>query len=59
MAAMGTLDWIGVVGPFTVYLLALVVYYVWEGRREERLREEYADETGYRNETGTAPGDRP
>jgi len=53
MAAMSTLDWIGLVGPFVVYLLLLVVYYVWEGRREKRLREEYADETGY------APGDRP
>ncbi|AGB16802.1 hypothetical protein Halru_2215 [Halovivax ruber XH-70] len=59
MAAMSTLDWIGLVGPFAVYLVLLVVYYVWEGRREERLREEYADETGFTDETGASPGERP
>ncbi|ELZ08342.1 hypothetical protein C479_13423 [Halovivax asiaticus JCM 14624] len=59
MAAMSTLDWIGLVGPFAVYLVLLVVYYVWEGRREERLREEYADEMGSADETGATSGDRP
>ncbi|MFC7201179.1 hypothetical protein [Halospeciosus flavus] len=28
-------------GPFAVYLVMLVVYYVWEGRRERRLHEKY------------------
>ena len=32
-------------GPFAVYLVLLVVYYVWEGRRERRLREEYEGRT--------------
>lgn len=41
MAALSTLDWLGLVVPFVVYFVMLVVYYVWEGRREERLREEY------------------
>ncbi|AAG19341.1 MULTISPECIES: hypothetical protein [Halobacterium] len=39
--AVGTLDWIGLFAPFVAYLVALVVYYVWEGRRERRLRERY------------------
>ncbi|MFB6082512.1 MAG: hypothetical protein ABEJ67_06790 [Halanaeroarchaeum sp.] len=41
---MGTLDWIGLVVPFVVYFLMLVVYYVWEGRREEQLRDRYEEE---------------
>lgn len=41
---MGLLDWIGLIVPFVVYLLMLIVYYVWEGRREQRLREEYREE---------------
>lgn len=44
MAGLSTLDWLGLVVPFVVYLAMLVVYYVWEGRREERLREEYSEE---------------
>ena len=32
-------------GPFAAYLLLLVVYYVWEGRRERRLRERYEEGT--------------
>ncbi|CQH53766.1 uncharacterized protein HHUB_2003 [Halobacterium hubeiense] len=39
--AVSTLDWLALVVPFVVYLLALAVYYVWEGRRERRLREEH------------------
>ncbi|GGN23586.1 hypothetical protein [Halarchaeum nitratireducens] len=31
-------------GPFAVYLAMLVVYYVWEGRRERRLHETYETE---------------
>ncbi|GGL38099.1 hypothetical protein EFA46_011440 (plasmid) [Halarchaeum sp. CBA1220] len=31
-------------GPFVVYLVMLVVYYVWEGRRERRLHEKYETE---------------
>jgi len=45
---VGTLDWLGLLGPFVVYLLALVVYYVWEGRREQRLREQFAEGGGGR-----------
>lgn len=44
MAALSTLDWVGLVVPFVVYFVMLVVYYVWEGRREERLRDEYDTE---------------
>jgi len=44
--AVGTLDWVALVVPFVVYLLALVVYYVWEGRRERRLRERHASGGG-------------
>ena len=38
--AVSTIDWLALAVPFAVYLLALAVYYVWEGRRERRLREE-------------------
>ncbi len=31
-------------GPFVVYLVMLIVYYVWEGRRERRLHEKYDTE---------------
>ena len=31
-------------GPFVVYFVLLVVYYVWEGRRERRLHEKYGTE---------------
>ncbi|MFB6125437.1 MAG: hypothetical protein ABEJ59_05710 [Halanaeroarchaeum sp.] len=41
---MGLLDWIGLIVPFVVYLLMLIVYYVWEGRREQQLREKYEEE---------------
>ena len=41
---MATIDWIGLVVPFVVYLIMLVVYYVWEGRREEQLRDRYEEE---------------
>jgi hypothetical protein len=33
-------------GPFVVYFVLLVVYYVWEGRRERRMRERYESEGG-------------
>lgn len=44
MVELSTLDWVGLVVPFVVYFVMLVVYFVWEGRREERLREEYDTE---------------
>jgi hypothetical protein len=44
MAGMSAIDWLGLIVPFVVYFVMLVVYYVWEGRREKRLRENYADE---------------
>lgn len=43
MAAMSTIDWLGVVGPYAVFFVMLIVYYVWEGRREERLRAQYEE----------------
>jgi hypothetical protein len=44
MAAMGTLDWLGLVGPYAVFFVMLIVYYVWEGRRERTLRERYEED---------------
>lgn len=43
MAPMSVIDWIGLVGPYVVFFGMLIVYYVWEGRRERRLRERYAE----------------
>lgn len=40
-SGMSTLDWIGFVGPLLVLFLLVIVYFVWEGRREKRLREQY------------------
>jgi len=39
MPAMSTLDWLGVVGPYVIFFTMLITYYVWEGRRERRLRQ--------------------
>jgi hypothetical protein len=44
MPPLSALDWIGLVVPFVVFFVMLIVYYVWEGRRERRLREEYGVE---------------
>lgn len=44
MPPMSALDWIGLVGPYVVFFVMLIVYYVWEGRRERRLRREYENE---------------
>ncbi|MDL5361839.1 hypothetical protein [Halalkalicoccus sp. NIPERK01] len=41
MPPLSALDWIGLVVPFVVFFVMLIVYYVWEGRRERRLRREY------------------
>ncbi|AFO57196.1 MULTISPECIES: hypothetical protein [Natrinema] len=30
-------------GPFVVYLVMLGVYYVWEGKREDKLRDRYQE----------------
>ncbi|WP_459807943.1 hypothetical protein [Halopiger thermotolerans] len=43
MSVSGTVDLIWLFGPFAVYLVMLGVYYVWEGKREERLRERYEE----------------
>lgn len=43
VAGLSTLDVIGLFGPFLVFAVALVVYYVWEGKRERQLREQYND----------------
>ena len=44
MPAMSTLDWLGLVVPYVVFFVMLIAYYVLEGRREERLREQYGGE---------------
>lgn len=45
MPGLSTLDWVGLVGPYAVFFVMLIAYYVLEGRREKRLREEYEGET--------------
>lgn len=42
--AMSTIDWIGVLGPIAFYIVSLITYYVYEGRREERLKDKYSTE---------------
>ncbi|WP_330633081.1 hypothetical protein [Halocatena halophila] len=44
MSALSTLDWIGLVGPYAVYFVLLLGYYVLEGRRERTLRSSYSEE---------------
>ncbi|WP_435178008.1 hypothetical protein [Halorussus sp. AFM4] len=44
MPAMSTVDWLGLVGPYAVFFVMLIAYYVLEGRRERRLRERYEEE---------------
>jgi len=41
---LSTTAWLALGGPFVIYLLALVGYYVIEGRRERALNAEYAEE---------------
>lgn len=48
MATNGGVNLVLLFGPFAVYFLLLVVYYVWEGRRERRLRAEYEAEEATR-----------
>ncbi|RZV11202.1 hypothetical protein BDK88_2447 [Natrinema hispanicum] len=43
MPANSSVDLVWLFGPFVVYLVMLGVYYVWEGRREKRLREQYEE----------------
>ncbi|MFC4357370.1 hypothetical protein ACFO0N_05330 [Halobium salinum] len=43
MPAMSLLDWVGLVGPYALFFVMLVVYYVWEGRREKALRRQYRE----------------
>ncbi|WP_254544025.1 hypothetical protein [Halomarina pelagica] len=38
---MSVIDWIGLIGPYVLFFLMLIAYYVLEGRRERRLRREY------------------
>ena len=45
MAGMTTLDWLGLVVPYVVFFVMLIAYYVLEGRREKRLREEYEEDS--------------
>ena len=44
MPGMSTLDWVGLVVPYVVFFVMLVAYYVLEGRREKRIREQYGEE---------------
>lgn len=46
VAGLSTIDLLGLVGPFVVYFALLVIYYVWEGRREHRLRRRYEEQSG-------------
>lgn len=43
MAAISLIDWFGLIGPYVVFFVSLIVYYVWEGKREQRLREQYTE----------------
>lgn len=43
MVAMSLIDWVGLIGPYVVFFALLIVYYVWEGKRERRLREQYTE----------------
>lgn len=45
VAGLSTIDLLGLAGPFVVYFAMLVVYYVWEGRRERRLRRQYDEQS--------------
>ncbi|AOW80144.1 hypothetical protein HTSR_0960 [Halodesulfurarchaeum formicicum] len=42
-AGLGLIDWLGLVVPFTLYFIMLWVWYVWEGKRETRLRKEFEE----------------
>ncbi|RKD88950.1 hypothetical protein [Halopiger aswanensis] len=43
MSASNMVGQVWLFGPFAVYLVMLGVYYVWEGKREKRLRQEYEE----------------
>lgn len=43
MATMSLIDWVGLVGPYVVFFVLLIVYYVWERKRERRLRAQYPE----------------
>jgi hypothetical protein len=40
---LGTIDWLGLIVPFTLNFIMLWVWYVWEGKREARLQREYEE----------------
>lgn len=44
MPPLSLIDWLGLLVPLVVFLVMLVVYYVWEGRREQKLRRQYEEE---------------
>lgn len=56
MPPMSFIDWAGLLVPLVTFLLMLVAYYVWEGRRERRLRRQYGDAAG--EGAGAPEGDR-
>ncbi|WP_175607274.1 hypothetical protein [Natrinema saccharevitans] len=43
MPQSGSVELLWLFGPFVLYLVMLVVYYIWEGKREKRLRERYEE----------------
>ncbi|SEW09842.1 hypothetical protein [Natrinema salifodinae] len=43
MPESSSIDLVWLFGPFAVYLVMLAVYYVWEGKREQRLKERYEE----------------
>lgn len=40
---LGLVDWLALVVPFALYFIMLWVWYVWEGKREKRLRTEFEE----------------
>lgn len=42
--ALSAVDLLGIVGPIVFYIVSLAVYFVYEGKRERELEEEYGEE---------------
>ncbi|SFS67090.1 hypothetical protein [Halostagnicola kamekurae] len=43
MPESGSVELVWLFGPFAVYLVMLGVYYVWEGKREKKIRNRYEE----------------
>ncbi|WP_276301374.1 hypothetical protein [Halorussus lipolyticus] len=44
---MSAVDWFGLIAPYAIFFVLLVVYYFWEGKREQRIRERYDEEADH------------